>query len=213
MIIHLDTLIPQEQGIEQARDILIGGGIVACPTESYYALSVDADNEAAIRRLFSLKRRSSKQPVLILIPSTQSLKDYVTTIPPVALRLIRRFWPGGLTLIFEASKRICPLLTGNTGNVGVRLSSHPVATALAQGLQGAVTGTSANISGAPPCRRAEEVMAYFGEKIDLIIDAGMTAGGAGSTVLDVTVDPPETIRDGMIPRQELERFIRGETDF
>jgi L-threonylcarbamoyladenylate synthase len=211
MIIHLDPLIPQEQGIEQASEILIDGGIVACPTESYYALSVDVDNEVAVQRLFSVKRRSPDRPVLILIPSVESLKEYVSTIPPVALRLIRRFWPGGLTLIFEASKKICPLLTGNSGNVGVRLSSHPVATALAQSLQGAVTGTSANISGAPPCRRAEEVMATFRENIDLIIDAGMTAGGAGSTVLDVTVDPPETIRDGMIPRHELEPFIRGET--
>jgi len=208
MIIRLDDTTNQQQAIQQAKTVLVQGGLVACPTESYYALAVDAGNEAAIRRLFSLKKRAPARPVLILIPSIESLRDYAAHIPPLALRLIRHFWPGGLTLVFAASKTVSPLLTGKTGNIGVRLSSHPVATALARELKGAVTGTSANISGAPPCRRAEEVMAYFEESIDLIIDSGETAGGAGSTVLDVTMDPPAVVRDGMIPRQELEQFIR-----
>lgn len=183
------------------------GGVVACPTESFYGLAVDAGNEAAIRRLFSLKKREPGRPVLILIPSAESLSDYVTHIPPVAIPLIRAFWPGGLTLILEASKTISPLLTGGTGTIGIRLSGHPIPTALARAIRGPVTGTSANPSGAPPSCHAEEVMAYFGNRIDLILDGGETAGGIGSTVLNVTVDPPEIVRHGMITHEELEGVI------
>jgi L-threonylcarbamoyladenylate synthase len=208
MIIRLDPTTNQDQVIQQGKMVLLQGGLVACPTESFYGLAVDAGNEAAIRNLFSLKNRNRGRPVLILIPSTESLRDYVTHIPPVAVPLIRRFWPGGLTLIFEASKKISPLLTGGTGTIGIRLSSHPIPTALARAIQGPVTGTSANPSSASSCRRSEEVMAYFGERIDLIIDGGETGGGTGSTILDMTMDPPEMVRDGMIPRRALERCIR-----
>jgi L-threonylcarbamoyladenylate synthase len=211
MIIRLDSTTNQDQVIQQGKTVLLQGGLVACPTESFYGLAVDAGNEAAIRNLFSLKNRNRGRPVLILIPSTESLRDYVTHIPPVAVPLIRRFWPGGLTLIFAASKKISPLLTGGTGTIGIRLSSHPIPTALARAIQGPVTGTSANPSSASSCRRSEEVMAYFGERIDLIIDGGETSGGAGSTVLDVTMDPPEIVRHGMISRRELENVIQTTT--
>ncbi len=210
MIIRLDPT-NQDLVIQQAKTVLLQGGLVACPTESFYGLAVDAGNEAAILKLFSVKKREPGRPVLILIPSTESLRDCVTHIPPAAVPLIREFWPGGLTLIFEASKKISPLLTGGTGTIGIRLSSHPIPTALARAIQGPVTGTSANISGAPPCRRSEEVMAYFGERIDLIIDGGETAGGTGSTVLDPTTSPPEIVRHGMIPRRELEKVIQAAT--
>ena len=208
MIIRLDAFENQGEVITMAKAILLRGGLVACPTESFYGLAVDATNKAAIRKLFSLKKRPANLPVLILIPSIESLTKYVTYIPPVARKLTREFWPGGLTLIFEASEHVSPLLTANTGKIGIRLSNHPVATALAQAIQAPVTGTSANISGAPPCHHAEEVLSYFGENIDLIIDGGETAGAIGSTILDVTVDPPEIVRDGMVQRRSLEKFIQ-----
>jgi L-threonylcarbamoyladenylate synthase len=209
MIIRLDTSTNQDPVIQQAKSILLQGGVIACATESFYGLAVDAGNEAAIRKLFSLKNREAGKPVLILIPSAESLVEYVTHIPPIAFHLIRAFWPGGLTLIFEASEKISPLLTGGTGTIGIRLSSHPTPTALARAIQGPVTGTSANISGAPPCRHAEEVVAYFGKRIDLIIDSGETDGGAGSTVFDVTTEPPRIVREGMVTRQALKKALQA----
>lgn len=206
MIIRL-TPAHQDQVILQARTILLQGGLVACPTESFYALAVDARNEAALQKLFLLKKRDPRRPVLILIPSTECLRDVVTRIPPVAVPLIRHFWPGGLTLILEASSKVSPLLTGGTGTIGVRLSSHIIPTILARAIQGPITGTSANPSAAPPCCGAEEVMAYFGEGIDLIIDAGQTSGGKGSTVLDLTVAPPRVVRHGMIAPEAVEDVI------
>jgi len=206
MIIHLDAVTPQEEAIEKASAVLLDGGVVACPTESFYGLAVDAGNETAIQKLFSLKERERRNPILLLIPSVESLTECVASVPPPASRLIREFWPGGLTLIFNASEKISPLLTGGAGKIGLRLSSHPVPTSLARALQRPITGTSANPSGRPPCRRSEEVTAYFGDRIDLIIDGGQTHGGLGSTVLDVTCDPPGVVREGMITRYRLEEF-------
>ena len=117
MIIRLDSFERQEQAVKRAKEILLHGGLVACPTESFYGLAVDATNEEAIRRLFALKKRSAERPILLLIPSVELLSEYVIRIPPVALKLINEFWPGGLTLVFQASERISPLVTAGTGKI------------------------------------------------------------------------------------------------
>jgi L-threonylcarbamoyladenylate synthase len=207
MIIRLDPPANQDLVIQEAKAVLLQGGLVACPTESFYGLAVDVANKTAIRKLFSIKQRDARRPVLILIASTASLGDWAARIPPVTFPLMERFWPGGLTLVFEASARISPLLTAGTGTIGIRWSSHPVPTALAAAIQGPITGTSVNPSGAPPCRLAREVQAYFGGKIDLIIDGGETPGGLGSTVLDLTKSPPQIVRQGMIRREDLENVV------
>jgi L-threonylcarbamoyladenylate synthase len=191
-------------GVERARHIILSGGIVAFPTESFYGLAVNASDENAIGRLFKIKKRMDNMPVLVLIPSLEYLKGYVADVPEIALRLIGRFWPGGLTLLFKAGSAISPLLTADTGKVGVRISSHPLATALSRAVGSPITGTSANISGKPGCVTAKEVYTSLGRGVDLILDGGKTTGGKGSTILDVTVDPPEIIREGMISREQLQ---------
>lgn len=196
-----------QSAIHSAAQCLLSGWLVAYPTESFYGLAVDATNEDALKRLFLVKKRRTNRPVLILIQSIQVVEQYVTYIPQVAHRVIEAFWPGGLTLVFEASPKISPLLTAGTGKIGIRLSSHPVATALAREIQRPITGTSANISGEPACRNVEEILRVFGEGIDLIMDGGQTAGEIGSTVLDVTADPPRILREGMIQQDQLEKFI------
>ena len=125
-------------------------------------------------------------------------------IPPVAPRLMDEFWPGDLTLVFEAGPKVSPLLTGGTGKIGIRLSSHPVATALTLAIEAPISGTSANISGQPACRKAQEVLNGLGSGVDLILDAGETAGQIGSTVLDVTVHPLRVLREGVVTREHLE---------
>ena len=195
------------RAIERAGDVLRRGGLVAYPTESFYGLAVDATNAHAIDRLFFVKKRDAGRPVLILIPSAQVLERYVADIPHVALRLIERFWPGALTLIFSAGVSILPVLTAGTGKIGIRLSSHNVATALAENIGVPITGTSANISGEPSCCSAQEVRKAFGDLVDLVLDGGETTGEMASTVLDVTVKPPVIIREGMVGRDQLKEFL------
>jgi L-threonylcarbamoyladenylate synthase len=194
--------------LNKAASIIRSGGVVAFPTESFYGMAVNAWDEKAIQRLFAIKKREENQPILLLIPTMSLLNQVVTRIPDIANKFMQKFWPGGLTLVFEANPDLPHLLTSGTGKIGLRLSSHPVATALAQAVGGPITGTSANISGQAACTSAEAVRHSLGESVDFILDRGETEGGKGSTIMDLTVDPPTVMREGMVPREQLEVYIK-----
>ena len=206
--IKIDSERDLQSAMTKAADVIQSGGMVAMPTESFYGLAVNPIDVKAIHRLFHVKKRGGDQPILILIPSVEHLDKYVIHVPEIGHRLMKEFWPGGLTLIFEAKPHLPRELTAGTGKIGVRLSSHPIATALAQAVGAPITGTSANISGQPACSSAKEVLQQLGDKVDVILDGGETAGGKGSTVLDVTVDPPVVIREGMVGREQIEKCLK-----
>lgn len=206
-LIITDTQDELKRGLETARKIILSGGVVAFPTESFYGLGVNASDEGAINRLFITKRRGSDRPVLVLIPCPGYIEGYVACIPETASELIKQFWPGGLTLVFKAGPEVSPLLTAGTGKIGIRVSSHPVAAGLTRTLGSPITGTSANISGQDGCITAQEVYKSLGSGVDLILDGGKTGGGKGSTILDVTVEPPEILREGMVGCEQLQDFI------
>ncbi len=208
MLIKLDTEDNLKIGLKKAADSILSGGLVGIPTESYYGLAVNPTDVKAIQRLFHVKKRRGDQPILILIPSMKLLDQYVIHVSEIARLLMNEFWPGGLTLIFEAKPNLPRELTAGTGKIGVRLSSHPIATALAQAVGTPITGTSANISGQPACSSAKEVLHGLGDKVDLILDGGETAGGKGSTVLDVTMDPPAVLREGMVSREQIKKCLK-----
>ncbi|RJR50849.1 MAG: threonylcarbamoyl-AMP synthase [Desulfobacteraceae bacterium] len=190
-------------GLERAAVVLLEGGLIAVPTESFYGLAVNALNEKAIRRLLSAKRIEGGHPILLLVSSMKMVNGCVSEMPSIARELIRIFWPGGLTLVMKAAPTISPLLTAGTGKIGVRLSSHPIPTGLVEAVDLPITGTSANITGSKPCVSADEVREALGSELDLILDVGTTEGGKGSTILDLTYDPPRMIREGMLSRADL----------
>ena len=196
------------RGIKKAAQIVLAGGVIAFPTETFYGLAADVMNEAAVRKIFQVKGREKGNPLLLLIAEKNWLRGLVRNISPVAERLTEKFWPGPLTLVFQASPQISPLLTADTGKIGVRLSPHPVTQALVQAVGRAITGTSANLSGQPGILTAREVFQSLGDSLDAVLDGGKTAGGPGSTVLDVSDPSPRLIREGMISRDEWENVIR-----
>jgi len=196
------------RGIKKAAQIILGGGIIAFPTETFYGLAADVLNEAALRKIFQVKGREKGNPLLLLIAEKSWLKGLAQEISPLAERLMNRFWPGPLTLVFHASPQLSPLLTADTGKIGVRLSPHPVTQALVQAVGRAVTGTSANLSGRPGILTAREVFQSLGKSLDAVLDGGKTPGGPGSTVLDVSDPSPRLIREGMITRNDWEYVIR-----
>jgi len=206
-ILGVDTEKNLETGLNKAVEIILSGGVVAFPTESFYGLAVNAFDEEAIQRLFDIKKRRGDHPILILISSKDVLDQYVAHISAIAQRLVNQFWPGGLTLVFEAGPNISPLLTAGTGTIGIRLSSHPIATELAKAVSVPITGTSTNISGQPACLSAGQVFHALGKEVDLILDGGVTEGGKGSTILDVTVVPPRVLREGIVGREMLNGFL------
>jgi L-threonylcarbamoyladenylate synthase len=159
------------------------GGVAGIPTETYYGLAVDPDNEKALERLFRVKRRPGSKPVLVLISGKRQLESLVSDIPQAYFPLMEEFWPGPLTLVFPARPDISTLLTAGTGTVGVRLTPHPVARALVEAVGKPITATSANISGELPARSAMEVARMFGQDVDYIVDGGESGELLPSTVL------------------------------
>jgi len=184
------------------------GGVIAYPTETFYGLGADIRNERALEKLYAIKGRGFDKPISIIIGSREDLARFTQEITPAAAVIMDRFWPGGVTLLFQAAHGLSERLTARTGKIGIRLSSNLVATLLAQNLSGAITATSANRSGRGECISVQEVIAAMGESVDAVIDGGRTAGGAGSTIVDTTVDPPVVIREGIISSSELYREIR-----
>jgi L-threonylcarbamoyladenylate synthase len=183
---------------KEALRILESGGIVAYPTESFYALGVIADDEAAVKRLFELKKRPAEKPLPIIVGDMDILVSIVKKVPEQAEGLMEKFWPGPLTLIFEAIDSIPGLLTGRTGKIAIRVPGKSAALYLAEAIKIPITATSANPSSLPPAEDPDAVMNYFGDKVDLIIDSGKAPGGKPSTIVDVTVSPFKILREGRI---------------
>jgi len=208
-MVHILGTDSDTSSITQAVRIMEKGGVIAYPTETFYGLGADIRNELALEKLYTIKGRGFDKPVSIIIGSREDLTRFAREITPTAEILMDRFWPGGITLLFTASHEVPVRLTAKTGRIGIRLSSNPLATLLAQHLSGAISATSANRSGEGECISAREVIATMGERIDAVIDGGMTAGGTGSTIVDTTVDPPVVIREGMIPSSQVFRAINN----
>ena len=203
---------PDGSFMAEAQAIMREGGVIVYPTETFYGLGADPRNERALEKLYAVKGRGFDKPISIIIGTREDLTHCVQEITPAATILMNQFWPGGLTLLFQAASCFPERLTAGTGKIGVRLSSHPVATLLAQNISGAITATSANRSGEVECVSAGEVIASLGGGVDAVIDGGRTPGGAGSTIVDTTVDPPVVIREGIIPVSEISRWIRNVQD-
>src|SRR5213594_1495890 len=191
--------------LEEAARVLRRGGVIAMPTETFYALGVSTSDEVAIRRVCAMKGRPQGKPILALIADRAQLTSLVDEVTSAATTLMERFWPGPLTLIFPASPLLPKVLTAGTGSVGVRQTAHTGLAALLRQV-GPLTGTSANRSGDPPARTAEEVQTTLGSEVDLILDGGSTIGGLPSTIVD-TVSPIRLLREGPISRQQIETVL------
>jgi L-threonylcarbamoyladenylate synthase len=202
-IVQVDPQHPAAAAITKAVAAVRAGGVIAFPTRCLYGLGADAFNAGAVERIFEIKQRSPHNPILILIDQTSRLERLVAHVSPAAGRIMDHFWPGRITLVFKAGEAVPPYLTAGSGKIGIRLPGHPVAAALVQALQSPLTGTSANLSGRPGCRRIEDLEFQIAGKLDLILDAGPLKGGVGSTVVDVTVDPPIVLREGEISGAEI----------
>jgi L-threonylcarbamoyladenylate synthase len=187
----------------EAAAVIRAGGIVALPTETSYGLAVDPLNGEALQRLFNLKQRPSSKPVLVLIERIGNLPLLASHTPAIYEPLIKQLWPGPLTLIFPAVPVLPHFLTAGTGTVGIRISSHPLATRICRQLDSAITATSANISGYPAARSVKEVDEIFGTQIDLVIDGGRLDSMAPSTIVNQTDGKLWLVRDGALPFEKV----------
>ena len=192
--------------MDAAAALVREGGVIVYPTETFYGLGGDPRRAAAIERIFQIKGRSFHKPLPLIASRLDSLRSAVGDWPSTAQKLADAFWPGPLTLILPAHPALPSMLHAQTGKIAVRVSSHPVATALAAAVGGLLISTSANTSGEPACSNPEDLSESLLHRVDGLLHGGRLPGGAPSTIVDVSVHPPRLVREGILPWDEVKNW-------
>jgi tRNA threonylcarbamoyl adenosine modification protein (Sua5/YciO/YrdC/YwlC family) len=206
-ILNVNPVSPEPERIARAAAVILQGGVVAIPTDTVYGLAADPFNADAVEKVFAAKGRAADAPILLLVDSVTMAVTLAANLPQSFLPLAERFWPGPLTIVVEASPRIPPVVTANSGRIGLRLPDAAIPRALIRELGGPITATSANRSGEPESRRAEDVQASLGTHLSLILDGGPSGARPPSSVVSLSGTSWELIREGAVARAELERFV------
>ena len=194
---------PDPAALDEAVWAIRAGGVVALPTDTLYGLAVDPFRAEAVARVFDAKQRPDDRPLPLIASDVKQVRDRLGHIPPLAERLVARFWPGPLTLLVPASPALDERVSAGTGKVGVRVPAHETARLLCRACRIPLTATSANLSGAPASADAEDIAHMLGDRIDVLIDAGRTPGGPPSTIVDTTGTELLLVRAGAISWDDI----------
>lgn len=206
-IIKIDPVTPDLSVIERAASIIKKGGVVVFPARSMYGLAADALSGDALERIYEMKKRPAAKPLLVLVPAGYDLSEIVTAIPEKALGIMKKFWPGLITVVLRAKESLPRRLTAGTGKIGIRVPGNPVASLLAEKTGFPITGTSANISEMESCTKIADLPEEIIESVDLVLDSGELEGGKGSTVIDCSGARIEILREGNVPAKDLVDFL------
>jgi L-threonylcarbamoyladenylate synthase len=203
-----DPRRPDPETVSLAARVLESGGLIVYPTDTVYGLGCNPFNPDSVRRLFAVKRRPLSMAVPVAVWGID-MSDRLTFVGGEARALMRRFWPGPLTIVLRRRDTVPALVAGGGMDLGVRMPDHEVPLQVMKEADLPIVTTSANVHGEPSPSSAEELADRIIGEVDLVLDGGRTVGGVESTVVDLTVDPPEILREGPIPRDLLLRAVRG----
>ena len=195
--------------LHKAVRIIKKGGLVAFPTETVYGLGANALDKKAVRKIFKVKKRPLDNPIIVHIAEIEDLNLLAKNIPEEVKILTKKFWPGPLTLVLFKKKIVPEEVTAGTNTVAIRMPDNEIALRLIRSSGVPIAAPSANLAGKPSSTIAQHVFEDLGDKIDLIFDGGPTKIGVESTVVDLTVQPPQILRPGGISFEELKRVIKN----
>jgi len=206
VLVKCDPLRPDPDVVKRAAEVLKRGGVVAAPTETVYGLFAHAYNEAGCRKVFEVKRRPMDNPLIVHVDSVE-MAESVAYIPPELRDVLRRIWPGPITVVVKSRGVLPKCVTAGLDTVAVRAPAHPIPLAIIRELGAPIAGPSANRAGKPSPTTAEHVLEDLGDEVDLIVDGGPTFFGVESTIVDVTRTPPILLRPGPFTVEELEKLF------
>lgn len=201
------VLPPDEEGIAQAAAVIRRRGTVAFPTETVYGLGADALSARAVAKVFAAKERPRFDPVIVHVADPSDVELLWTEVPPLARRLMDRFWPGPLTLVLPRRRRVPPIVTAGLPTVAVRMPAHPVALALLRAAGRPVAAPSANRFGRLSPTHHDDVLEQLGGRVDAVIAGGPTPVGIESTVVSLVEEPPTVLRPGGTPVEALREVV------
>ncbi|MBM4377318.1 MAG: threonylcarbamoyl-AMP synthase [Deltaproteobacteria bacterium] len=207
-VVGVDPDRPDEAIVRETAHILARGGLVALPTETVYGLAACADEPAAVSRVFEAKGRPATNPLIVHVASLAAARDLAEDFPPAAESLAARAWPGPLTLVVRRRReRVPDVVTGGGPTVALRVPAHPVMLAVLHALGRPLAAPSANRFQTLSPTTAAHVLRSLDGRIERVLDAGPTAHGLESTVVDATTTPPRVLRPGPIPLDLLREWL------
>jgi L-threonylcarbamoyladenylate synthase len=194
---------------QQAAEVLRAGGLVIVPTDTVYGVACDPENLQAVARLYQAKGRGEEKPLQLLLASPDWAGAVCRDLTPEADRLAGVFFPGGITLVVRRADSVRPEVVAGGDTVGLRVPDHRECLEVVRAFGRPVAASSANRSGGPSPRTAQEAVDQLGDFIDLVVDAGPCPIGTDSTVIDATVSPVRILREGAVPRAEIEGALKA----
>jgi L-threonylcarbamoyladenylate synthase len=199
---------PEPAKIRVAAETIKRGGLVAFPTETVYGLGANALNPNAVLALFKAKKRPLDNPPIVHVENTDDIYRLAKCVPAKAELLMKQFWPGPLTLVLERSGAVPDVTVAGLDTVAIRMPKNRIALALIKESHCPIAAPSANLAGRPSPTTAKHVFDDLNGRIDVILDGGPTRIGVESTVLDISVNPPQVLRPGGVPFEALKRILR-----
>ena len=197
-MLRVDPEHPDPAALERIAEAVLSGGLVAFPTDTLYGLGCSLFDVSAVELIARLKRRDPSHAVISLIPEPDQAYGLAAEVNPVAERLIRRYWPGPLSLILKAGPIVPIRVRGAGGTVALRCPKDTLCQRILARIGGPVVSSSANLSGQPPAQTADEVARIFGNQLDLILDGGPRRNDLPSTLVDVSGGEPRLLRQGAL---------------
>ena len=197
----------------RAQTLIRKGKLVVFPTETVYGLGADATNERALEKIYKAKGRPSDNPIIVHVANLRQLKLLAQNPSFLEQKLIKRFWPGPLTIIFSKRKKISNIVSGGLSTVAVRMPSHPFARDLISQAGVPIAAPSANISGRPSGTLGRHLLEDLSGRVDLIVDAGPSGIGLESTVIKIEKDKILILRPGAVTREMLKKVSGQEVVF
>jgi L-threonylcarbamoyladenylate synthase len=193
--------------LKRAVEELRSGELVAFPTETVYGLGADALNPSAIQKVFAAKGRPADHPLIVHIATIEQLNNWAINIPDIAYKLANYFWPGPLTLVLTKHTQVSNLITGNQDTIAIRIPQHPLTLAMLQQFGSGIVGPSANAYGRISPTSAQHVKQSLGNKVNYILDGGPCEIGIESTIINLTTNTPQILRQGVITQDDLVKVI------
>ena len=207
-VLKISSKTPEPGVVDYAAGFIKRGEVVGIPTDTFYGLSADPFNLAAIEAVFQAKGRPETKALPILVNSIEQAVSLIRDVPDIFMILTHKFWPGPLTLVVEATHRLPLKVTGNSGRVALRWANSAIPSAIIEAAGGPVTGTSANLSGFPSCTNAAQIVKQLGNRLPLILDAGDTGAVLASTIVRIDGDHWTLAREGALPEEEILRALK-----
>ncbi len=199
------TLRLNPEDLDQAAALLTQGGLVALPTETVYGLAADSLNGPAVESIYAAKGRPEQKPLSVLLTGMDMVEQVCENIPPLAYRLAEKFWPGPLTMVLKSRGNVPPVVTAGGETLGVRCPDHALTLEVIRRLGRPLAAPSANLSGRPSPKTAQEALEGLNGRIDGVLDGGACTVGVESTIVDLTGPEPQILRQGGLPEVEIIR--------